>query len=404
MKILIISDSLVTGGAETFALRLARALLRRGHACDVLNLNPDFEDERLVRQFADVPILRVPMRGLRTLKRLDRLGQALGIDLGLQRRHAVRWIGRTLPTYEIYHSHLFAADEVAADVISGNATAGAVSTQHGDYEKYLSGFRGSETLRIPGFAERVGRLEGKMSRFVTISERQTRLLHNELGLDAAKLVKILNGYEPPSPISTSPRRDHRLCFAMAARGIEEKGWRFLVDAFRTLDTDARLLLIGEGPELQRLRDEAGNDRRIEFAGFQPNPAQLVRHADLFIHPSVHPTESLPTAIVEALFCGVPVLATDVGEVAAMLRTPSGDRAGTLVRADRATLAADLHTELKRYATNSDLLALHASRTSDAFAKFSMDQCAERYVELFERVAREATASIQRSPQVSAVKS
>jgi hypothetical protein len=94
----------------------------------------------------------------------------------------------------------------------------------------------------------------------------------------------------------------------------------------------------------------------------------------------------------------------VGEVAAMLRTPSGDRAGTLVRADRATLAADLHTELKRYATNPDLLALHASRTSDAFAKFSMDQCAERYVELFERVAREATASIQRSPQVSAVKS
>ena len=81
MRILLVTEALVLGGAETFVLRLARRLRQDGHEAELLCLNPDLDDPRLVAQFADVPIHRVPMRGLRTAKRIDRVGRMLGIDL-----------------------------------------------------------------------------------------------------------------------------------------------------------------------------------------------------------------------------------------------------------------------------------------------------------------------------------
>ena len=92
MKILIVTEALVLGGAETFVLRLARRLRQDGHGAELLCLNPDFEDPRLVAQFPDVPIHRVPLRGLRTMKRIDRIARMAGIDVELQHRRSARWV------------------------------------------------------------------------------------------------------------------------------------------------------------------------------------------------------------------------------------------------------------------------------------------------------------------------
>ena len=48
---------------------------------------------------------------------------------------------------------------------------------------------------------------------------------------------------------------------------------------------------------------------------------MIGQCDVFVHPSIYKAESLPTVIIEALFAGVPVIATDVGEVATMIGTP-----------------------------------------------------------------------------------
>lgn len=74
---------------------------------------------------------------------------------------------------------------------------------------------------------------------------------------------------------------------------------------------AKLIVLGEGPDKARLMDLArqlGIQRSVDFVGFQPNPFAYMARAQIFVLSSSF--EGLPTALIEAMACGVPVVATD----------------------------------------------------------------------------------------------
>lgn len=78
---------------------------------------------------------------------------------------------------------------------------------------------------------------------------------------------------------------------------------------------ARLALVGSGPERDALLERAENlglldDRRFAHFDFRPPSARYLRAIDLFVLPSAW--EALPIGILEALACGVPQVATNVG--------------------------------------------------------------------------------------------
>jgi len=76
---------------------------------------------------------------------------------------------------------------------------------------------------------------------------------------------------------------------------------------------ARLLLVGDGPELKTARDaatELGVIERVEFLGTQDQVADVLSCLDLFLLPSAQ--ESFGLAALEAMACGTPVLAYRVG--------------------------------------------------------------------------------------------
>lgn len=73
----------------------------------------------------------------------------------------------------------------------------------------------------------------------------------------------------------------------------------------------RLLILGEGPKkepLIQLGHELGLAERVEFLGFQPNPFKFMAAADAYVMSSSW--EGLPTVLIEAMACGVPVISTD----------------------------------------------------------------------------------------------
>lgn len=136
---------------------------------------------------------------------------------------------------------------------------------------------------------------------------------------------------------------------------------------------ARLLLIGDGPERQRIeticRQEGASDA-IHFLGKMTRPEEVMASCDLFVLSSE--TESFGLAALEAMACGVPVVSTNTGglpEVVAHgesgLLCPVGDvramaDAAAAILADDAVLARyragalrqaqrfDLHAVLPRY--------------------------------------------------------
>ena len=76
---------------------------------------------------------------------------------------------------------------------------------------------------------------------------------------------------------------------------------------------ARLLIVGEGPELGRaeqLIDQLGVAAHVELVGEAQDVVGLLSVSDLFLLPSLQ--ESFGLSALEAMACGVPVVASNVG--------------------------------------------------------------------------------------------
>jgi glycosyltransferase involved in cell wall biosynthesis len=122
-----------------------------------------------------------------------------------------------------------------------------------------------------------------------------------------------------------------------------KGHRFLFDAVRQLvherGRSVRLVVLGQGELKNDLNDFISLHKleaHITLAGFVSNPLPWYRHARLFVLPSLH--EGLPNALIEAVACGTPVLATDSpGGSSEIL---DGGRCGRLVPPGDSTVLAD----------------------------------------------------------------
>lgn len=89
-----------------------------------------------------------------------------------------------------------------------------------------------------------------------------------------------------------------------------KGFDLLVEAMsRVADQGLRVLVVGEGPERERLEALARStslEGRVHFLGFRANPYALIGRCDAFVLSSR--VEGLPNVVLEALTLGVPIVA------------------------------------------------------------------------------------------------
>jgi glycosyltransferase involved in cell wall biosynthesis len=102
-----------------------------------------------------------------------------------------------------------------------------------------------------------------------------------------------------------------------SRLVRHKGLHYLIEAFRQLKTDYRLVIVGGGAHtddyVAELKNLAAGDQRIILTGEQSgdNLAQLFSQAGLFVQPSE--SEGLSVALLEAMAYGLPVLVSDIPE-------------------------------------------------------------------------------------------
>jgi len=143
---------------------------------------------------------------------------------------------------------------------------------------------------------------------------------------------------------------------------------------------ATLVLVGDGPDrdaTEQQVDSLGLRKDVRFLGKVESVGDVLRGADLFLLPSA--TESFGLAALEAMACGVPVIASAAGGIPEVVEdgktgflAPPGDVATMIDRSLRVLGNPDEHSRLKQNA---------AARALD----FSADKVVPRYEALYEEV-------------------
>ncbi|HYF51492.1 MAG TPA: N-acetyl-alpha-D-glucosaminyl L-malate synthase BshA [Planctomycetota bacterium] len=145
----------------------------------------------------------------------------------------------------------------------------------------------------------------------------------------------------------------------------------------------RLLMVGEGPELgpaRSLAKELGVDEDVLFMGKQQAVEEIMSSADLFLLPSAF--ESFGLSALEAMSCGLPVLATEVGGVAEVVNSGVD---GWLCRVGDVQCMADRAFDLLN--NDAKRLAMGEAARKKAVEQFSPSRIVSQYEALYERVVK-----------------
>lgn len=162
-------------------------------------------------------------------------------------------------------------------------------------------------------------------------------------------------------------------------------------ADRALETLAHLpgahgVLVGTGPERDALDARAAADDlagRAHLVGPQSDPAPYLRAADAFLLPS--DTEQMPIAMVEAMALGLPVVATDVGDVRPILPEIQQDRVVPLSGDEEPAEA--LAAALRGLASNAERsAALGAANRERVLERYTGGAMVGRYDALYREAA------------------
>jgi L-malate glycosyltransferase len=142
-----------------------------------------------------------------------------------------------------------------------------------------------------------------------------------------RLIRLSNGIDIPRyalPVAAGSfpglaRRDGDVVVGSVAGLRPVKNLPKLVRAVAAAGPNIRLAIAGEGPERGAIEAEAaklGITDRLHLPGFLSDPASYMGHFDIFALSS--DSEQLPISLAEAMAVGLPVVATDVGDIRQML--------------------------------------------------------------------------------------
>jgi glycosyltransferase involved in cell wall biosynthesis len=190
-------------------------------------------------------------------------------------------------------------------------------------------------------------------RLVVPSQLLAGIARSEWRQPAARIERIPNGIpvrrysrEPePGALGLGERGEIVIGTAAGLRPV--KNLPRLVRAFAAMQAKkCRLVIVGEGPESERIAAEArarGVADRVELRGFLAEPWRWIGAFDIFALSS--DSEQFPISLVEAMAAGLPAVATAVGDIPAMV---SADNRPLIVAPeDEAAFTAALDTLAER---------------------------------------------------------
>lgn len=215
--------------------------------------------------------------------------------------------------------------------------------------------------------------EGVRKYFMDTYGRDTRFIPNGVNrptVRPANIIKDKYGLEKDSYI------------LFLGRLVPEKGIRYLLEAFRQVQTDKKLVIAGGSSDTEsfanELKELAKNDDRILFTGFVQGEEldELYSNAYLYALPS--DLEGMPLSLLEAMSYGDCCLVSDIEECVSVVE----DQAFVFRKSD----VKDLKDKLQLACEDEEKVQQYKDAAADfVCGKYNWDDVVERTVRLYEGI-------------------
>jgi glycosyltransferase involved in cell wall biosynthesis len=367
----------IVGGVESNAERLAQYLRNTGHSVRVVT-------KRIDRALPD----RATLDGIE----IDRIGP-FGPRSGAGKWQLVPFVGAWLLRHAASYDVVCCIDYrgVALGVLTARAWTGRPAVVQAQTSGVLSGDNIEGVLRRWGLSSTgaiarlakwpVRAIYGRADAFACISrEIEREALACGIARDRVHYLPNAIDMSKFTPPSDAERADLRRRFAVPPGAVaclflgrlsREKGLMDLLDAWRLIrPANAVLLIAGPdmdehpwnvGPAARAFVTEHGLEGSTSFLGSMADVTPLLRAADLLVQPSHF--EALGLSAIEALACGVPVIACEVGGLLDFV--VDGENGKSCPPQNAQALAAALRTLIED-ATLRRQLAAHARQSVAAY--------------------------------------
>jgi glycosyltransferase involved in cell wall biosynthesis len=301
MKILIVVDGKLPspGGAEAQAVLLASSFKARGHVVHILA--PRFDrSEALEETIQGVPLTRIAYPRVRLFGALILVARFAWL------------VGVKYRSWDAIHIHMAKNLAAVAGLMRGISRwtltvkiSGAWEFEHGILDP---SYAGSPIVRIfNALIQRADAIQSisaftrKMLLCAGYRDEQIKMIPN--AVDLARFKEDSRGDSSASPT-----------VMFVGRLVPVKALDVLLEAWARIDPahDARLVFVGDGPVRASLESQAerlGVSSNVHFVGTVSDVRELLNAADIYVQCSYQ--EGLPNSVLEAMACGLPIVATRV---------------------------------------------------------------------------------------------
>lgn len=339
MKILLISPTQTgIGGIAQHVSGLANFLKKNGHEIEIISSENTFT---------------IPIKGLKN--------PSFMISSFIKTKFK--------KDYDIVHAH-----NIPSALAMKNIQGKKILSIHGVFSKQINELHGKTATTL---SQKYEHNALSWADAITVVSKEAYAYYEALGF---KIQQIPNAIDVESlPKNKEKKYEKQIIFA--GRLSKEKGVGVLLEICKKLSDDIDIIILGAGPETDKIKDISNSKKNVHFLGYLPKEKiiPLIRGSDILIQPSLN--EGISSTILEAMACKIPIIATNVGGNMELIKH---NQTGFLVDPNSSSQFLDL---INYVFSNVDKINLI---TNNAFVKihnYDWKNVGNLYLKLYEKLLR-----------------
>jgi glycosyltransferase involved in cell wall biosynthesis len=337
MKILLISPTQTgIGGIAQHVSGLANFLKKNGHEIEIISSENTFT---------------IPIKGLKN--------PSFMISSFIKTKFK--------KDYDIVHAH-----NIPSALAMKNIQGKKILSIHGVFSKQINQLHGKTVTTL---SQKYEHNALSWSDAITVVSKEAYAYYEALGF---KIQQIPNAIDVESlPKNKEKKYEKQIIFA--GRLSKEKGVGVLLEICKKLSDDVDIIILGAGPETDKIKDISNSKKNIHFLGYLPKEKiiPLIRGSDILIQPSLN--EGISSTILEAMACKIPIIATNVGGNMELIKH---NQTGFLVDPNSSSQFLDL---INYIFSNMDKINLITNNAFTHVQQFDWNVVGEKYMQLYKKI-------------------